>query len=90
MEPLNASAKLNSFREDIRHPLECNIELDAFAYGLSSLEIPHIVAIYQEPSEGTIWFKYDWQDIEDEDDWTDIDFLWSEDLACIVDALEQE
>ena len=73
MEPLNASAKLNSFREDIRHhlsvilmdtnrehPLECNIELDAFAYGLSSLEIPHIVAIYREPLEGTIWFKC-WQ-----------------------------
>lgn len=40
------------------NPLDCEIVLESCPenYGLSTLEMPHIVKAFQEPSEGIIWF----------------------------------
>ena len=44
--------------EDNKH--ECCIPLELRGtFGLSTLEMPHVVAAYQDPSEGTIWFDED-------------------------------
>lgn len=41
------------------NPLETYICLEEGAMGLSTLQMPHIISMYQEPSEGTIWVKYE-------------------------------
>lgn len=43
---------------DEQHPLECNILIgESEAQGLSSLELPLVTSIFQQPSEGIIWFN---------------------------------
>ena len=42
---------------DEEHPYECDITLDyPDGFGLSSLDYPHLKMMWQEPSEGTIYF----------------------------------
>lgn len=43
---------------DEQHPLECNILIgESEAQGLSSLELPLVTSVFQQPSEGIIWFN---------------------------------
>lgn len=101
MEPLRADIELRIFRESIRQhmldvlkdttfttPLECDIELNAFQYESSMCDNPRIVAICKD-SDDQIWYKYDWMDKDDEEDWLDMDMMWTDDLVTIVDALEK-
>lgn len=71
------SAKLMDTDEE--HPLDVNIEIDFNAVGLSSLEMPTITSIFQEPKEGIIWVKYDFSD-----DYVELDELNTEDQMAIV------
>lgn len=43
---------------DENHPLECDIVIgEGKAQGLSTLEMPHIISMFQLPSEGIIYFN---------------------------------
>lgn len=43
---------------DEEHPIECYIQIgEGEAVGLSSLELPTVTEIFQEPKEGIIWLK---------------------------------
>lgn len=43
---------------DEQHPMECNVLIgESEAQGLSSLELPVVVSVFQQPSEGIIWFN---------------------------------
>lgn len=43
---------------DEQHPLECNILIgESEALGLGSLELPLVTSVFQQPSEGIIWFN---------------------------------
>ena len=100
MEPLKANLELRVFRESVRQhmldilkdttqarPLICDIKLSSFPYEASPVDNPHIIAICKD-SDDRIWYKYDWMDIKDEFDWLDMDMMWADDLADIIDALE--
>lgn len=41
---------------DENNPLSCNVLLDDEAFGLSTLQIPKCVGVFQESKEGIIWF----------------------------------
>lgn len=44
---------------DRDHPIECDIPIEpAYAFGLSTLEMPSVISVYQEPTEGTIWVRF--------------------------------
>ena len=50
-----SSILINNSEEN---PLECDIYLDMKdSYGLSSLDMPEIISLFQEPSEGIIWIN---------------------------------
>ena len=43
---------------DEQHSLECNVLIgESEAQGLSSLELPLVTSVFQQPSEGIIWFN---------------------------------
>jgi hypothetical protein len=45
---------------DEQHPMECYYVVgDAYSCGLSTLLMPTIVSMFQEPSEGIIWFQFE-------------------------------
>ena len=71
------SAKLMDTDEE--HPLDVHIELDFGTVGLSSLEMPAITSIFQEPKEGIIWIKFDFSD-----DYIELDELYTEDQMSII------
>ncbi len=73
------SAKLIDTDED--HPLDVHIKLDFGAMGLSSLKMPTITSIFQEP-EGIIWVKYDFSD-----DYVELDELCTEDQMPIIKGI---
>lgn len=43
------------------NPFECNVELDYNAVGLSSLEMPHVISLFED-KEGILWCNTDWSD----------------------------
>ena len=83
-------------REEIRHklsallmdtceekPIHCNIPIgEDEAMGLSSLELPVVTSIFQQPSEGIIWFK-----IEDYVEPIEFDDMNTLDLEIILNVL---
>ena len=45
---------------DEQHPMECYYVVgDAYSCGLSTLLMPTIISMFQEPSEGIIWFQFE-------------------------------
>ena len=43
---------------DESHPTDCYIQIgESESFGLNSLELPVISGVFQQPSEGTIWFQ---------------------------------
>ena len=67
------------------NPLECDICLDTEdAIGLSTLEMLHVEKMFQDPSEGIIYFKY-----RGSDDVKDIDDMQTEELIIIAEWLEE-
>lgn len=59
-------------REELRHiyspilmdtdednPMECDIPLERDYFGISTLEMPHVTGVWQDPSEGWIYFIFD-------------------------------
>ena len=62
------SRRLMDTNED--NKLACEIHIEpAGAFGMSSLEMPCIVAMWQEPSDGTIWFDEEYNAVRDFDDY---------------------
>lgn len=75
------SAKLMDTNE--KNQLEVYIPLENDeSIGLSSLELPTIISIWQHPSEGIIYFKFNGQD-----DYVEIDDLEIEYLNQIIKEL---
>ena len=63
---------------------ECYIVLDTpDDCGLSSLEKPTIVSMYQEPGEGIIWFEFDYYD-----GCVDFDQIDTDSIIQIIKELE--
>lgn len=54
----NIRRKLSAILMDTKeeHPLDCNILIGQDeVFGLSSLQMPKIIRLFQQPSEGIIW-----------------------------------
>lgn len=57
-ETLRRNLSLLLMDTNITNPINCDIIIgEEEAVGLSTLEMPKIVNIFQEPSEGIIWFQ---------------------------------
>ena len=41
---------------DEQHPMSCEVLLEEEIFGLSTLQIPKCIGVFQEPKEGIIWF----------------------------------
>lgn len=41
---------------DEQNPLPCEVLLEEAVFGLSTLQIPKCIGVFQEPKEGIIWF----------------------------------
>lgn len=78
----NLSLKLMDTSED--NPLEVYIPLEHGAVGLSTLEMPTITKIYQHPSEGIIYVRFEGEDYD-----TEFDNIYMEDMIQILKELEQ-
>ena len=78
----NLSLKLMDTSKD--KPLEVYIPLEHDAIGLSTLEMPTITEIYQDPSEGIIYVHF-YGDGYD----TELDYLHIADMIQILKELEQ-
>lgn len=77
---------------DEKHPIECYIPIgEDEACGLSSLELPTITEVFQEPSEGIIWFKFYGQILnnngETSDNLVEFDSLELKDLQTVYKEL---
>lgn len=66
------------------HPLECEIAINVGAQGISECMKPHIIAIYQEPCDGTIWVKGD-DGFSISEEYISIEDLSVEELLDIVE-----
>ena len=78
----NLPLKLMDTSED--NPLEVYIPLEHGAVGLSTLDMPAITKIYQRPSEGIIYVRFEEDDYDIE-----LDNLYMEDMISILKELEQ-
>ena len=78
----NFSLKLMDTSED--QPLKVDILLEHGAEGLSTLEMPTISKIYQHPSDGIIYVRFEEDDYDIE-----LDSLFMEDMIQILKELEQ-
>lgn len=78
----NLSLKLMDTSED--KPLEVHIPLEHDAVGLSTLEMPTITKIYQHPSEGIIYVRFEGDEYD-----TELDYLYIPDIIQIIKELEQ-
>ena len=78
----NLSLKLMDTSED--NPLEVYIPLEHNTIGLSTLEIPAITSIYQHPSEGIIYVRFEGDECD-----TELDYLYIADMIQILKELEQ-
>jgi hypothetical protein len=56
-------------------PLTCDIQLETDAMGLSDNEKIHVESMFQEPSEGIIYFKYRYYPYLTDIDDVDLDIL---------------
>lgn len=78
----NLSLKLMDTSKD--KPLEVYIPLEHDAIGLSTLEMPTITEIYQDPSEGIIYVRFYGDEYI-----TELDYLHIADMIQILKELEQ-
>ena len=78
----NLSLKLMDTSED--KPLEVHIPLEHDTVGLSTLEMPTITKIYQHPSEGIIYVRFEGDEYD-----TELDYLYIPDMIQILKELEQ-
>lgn len=67
---------------DEEHPMEVNIPIEFGACGLSTLDMPTIVSMFQVPGDGRIYLQF-----YGDDDYIDFDDLHTEDLIQIVQDL---
>jgi hypothetical protein len=66
-----------------QNPMECHYVVgDAYSCGLSTLEMPTIISMFQEPSEGIIWFQF-----EGEQEPREFDDLVRSDLNELMEQL---
>ena len=64
---------------DEKNMLDCEIIIEhGEAVGLSSLQEPTIVRMYQQPSEGIVWLQY-----YGNDEWFELDTLTTDDLKSV-------
>lgn len=67
---------------DEAHPLQCYIAIgEEEAMGLSSLQIPHVISMFQQPSEGIIWFN-----LEGVEEPIEFDDMFESDLITIANS----
>ena len=77
--------------EEHQIPIEMPFgENDPETFGLSSLDLPWTVSVYQIPGDGTIWFKMDYNDETGEDAYINFDDVSIEDLRSALKILEEE
>ena len=82
-------------REELRHlyspllmdtdednPMKCDIPLERNAFGISTLEMPHVTGVWQHPTEGWIFFNFD-----DNGCPCDFDDMDTQDLIDILNEL---
>lgn len=71
---------------DEQHPMECRYVVgNAEACGLSTLEMPTITSMFQEPSEGIIWFQF-----EGEQEPREFDDMIRSDLNELLEGLKED
>lgn len=70
---------------DENHHLHCNVLLEEETFGLSTLQIPKCIGVFQEPKEGIIWFVLEY--IEEP---IEFDNMFLEDLINIYNELKHE
>ena len=71
---------------DEQHPMECDYVVgDAYSCGLSTLLMPTIVSMFQEPSEGIIWFQF-----EGEQEPREFDNMIRSDLNELLEQLMED
>ena len=44
---------------DEDNPIKCDVPLERDAFGISTLEMPHVTGVWQDPTEGWIYFDFD-------------------------------
>lgn len=61
---------------DNEHHLKCNIIIgEDEAMGLSTSQMPRVIGVFQEPTEGIIWFYIEGDCLVEFDDMTDNDLI---------------
>ena len=68
------SKKLMDTNEENQLKVYISLENDE-TFGLSSLELPTIISIWQHPSEGIIYFKFEGRDVYVEFDDMEFEYL---------------
>lgn len=60
---------------DNENHLKCNITIEDDTMGLSTLQIPKVIGVFQEPTEGIIWFYIEGDCLVEFDDMADNDLI---------------
>ena len=69
-----------------QQPMQCRYVVgDAYSWGLSTLEMPTITSMFQEPSEGIIWLQF-----EGEQEPREFDDMEKSDLEELLNDLEED
>lgn len=69
---------------DNEHHLKCNITIEDDAMGLSTLQMPKVIGVFQEPTEGIIWFYIEGDCLVEFDD------IETNDLINILNTLKEQ
>ena len=83
VESIRHNISLKLMHTDENHKLDVYIPLEHDAVGLSTLEMPTVVKIWQQPSEGIIYVQFEYDETKVE--W---DALFIDDQIQIIEELE--
>lgn len=75
------SKKLMDTNEENQLKVYIPLENDE-SFGLSTLQLPTVISIWQHPSEGIIYFKF-----EGQDDYVEFDDMKFEDIKQVIKEL---
>jgi len=84
LESIKHNLSLKLMNTSKENPLEVYIPLEHDAVGLSTLEMPTVIKIYQLPSEGNIFVQFDGDNYD-----TELDCLYVADMIQILKDLEE-
>ena len=72
---------------DEKHPMGCNITLQAGFFGMGELEKPTVISMWQEPCEGIIWLQI--EDMPEPIELDDIDLALQMDIINALDTMNR-